>query len=375
MQTWKAPELLLNLGSLRSLTVASIKMYFRNRSAVFFTLFLPLVFMTVFGLLGQSGARSFSVDVTNGSNSALSKQVLVALKKVSALKIVETSEATAADQLNKGKIDLQVIIPADFGQVDLITKRVQPSEILTHYNSAKPGNGQAANLVLREIVARFNAQLTGVPPVMTVKSTGVQANNLTVLDFLLPGILAMSIMQLGIFSVAFAFVSMKVAGMLRRIQATPTHPANFVVAQAITRLIVGLLQVLLLIGLGIWFFNFNLIGNMAEFLVVVVLGTLVFLAFGFTVAGYAKDENQAAPIANLISFPMLFLSGVFFARDGFPAWLQSVTNYLPLTYLVDALRRIANEGAHLAQLGGDLLGLTVWGVVMFVVAIRVFNWE
>ncbi len=99
------------------------------------------------------------------------------------------------------------------------------------------------------------------------------------------------------------------------------------------------------------------------------------LAIGFTIAGWARDEQQAAPLANLVSFPMLFLSGVFFPRDGLPEYLKTITNYLPLTYLADALRRVANEGASLWTIKGDLMGLIVWGMLMFFVAVRTFKWE
>lgn len=362
------------LASLRSLTIASVKMYFRNKAAVFFTLFLPLAFIGIFGLLSKSGGSTFTLDVTDQAHTQLSHAVVTALKKVSVFKVQEVSRATAADQLGKGKIDLQVIIPADFGAATP-TGQPQPSKIITHYNQGKPGNGQAANLVIGQIVSGLNAQLTRTPQLIAVDTSGVKTNNLGAIDFLLPGILAMSIMQLGVFSVAFAFVSLKASGALRRIQATPTHPVQFVVAQAVTRLLIGVLQVVLLTVLGIWLFGFHLLGNPAEFLFVALFGTLVFLALGFIVAGYAKDENQAAPLANMITFPMLFLSGTFFPRDGFPTWLKHVTDYFPLTYLADALRRIANEGAHLTQLGGDLLGLAVWGVVLFIIAVRVFRWE
>jgi ABC-2 type transport system permease protein len=240
-----------SLVALRSLTVASIKMYFRNRAAIFFTLFLPLAFIGVFGLLSKGSGTKFTVGLTNQS----------------------------------------------------------------------------------------------------------------------------SIMQLGIFSVAFAFVSMKTSGMLRRIQATPAHPGQFVFAQAATRLIIGVLQVILLTVLGIWLFDFHMLGNIGEFLLVAIFGVLVFLAFGFIVAGVAKDENQAAPIANLVAFPMMFLSGTFFDRANFPGAVQHITDFFPLTYLADALRKIANEGAHITQLGGDMIGLTVWGIVLFIIAIRVFRWE
>jgi ABC-2 type transport system permease protein len=198
---------------------------------------------------------------------------------------------------------------------------------------------------------------------------------LGIIDFLIPGIIAMSIMQLGIFSVAFGFVSFKTTGALRRLQATPTRPLLFIIAQSTARVLIGVIQVLILISLGTIFFHIHMVGNLAEFLVASTLGVIVFLAFGFCVAGWAKDENQAAPIANLITFPMLFLSGIFFPRDGFPAWLKTVTDFFPLTYLSDGLRRIANEGASLGAIRGDLLGMTIWGVIVFFVAVLVFRWE
>jgi ABC-2 type transport system permease protein len=99
------------------------------------------------------------------------------------------------------------------------------------------------------------------------------------------------------------------------------------------------------------------------------------LGFGFAIAGYAKDENQVAPLANVIQLPMLLLSGIFFPREGFPPWLYKVTNYFPLTYLSDGMRHIANEGLHLSQISNDLLGLVVWTFVIFIVAIKMFRWE
>lgn len=363
-----------NLVSLWSLTVASIKMYFRNTAAIFFTMFVPIAFIGVFGLLSKSEGTKLTLDITNQSNTALSRSVVDAIKGVKTFQVAETSQHEAADKLSKGKLDLQIIIPQDFGDTGPDGK-ILPNHIHALFNSAKPQNGQTANLIIGQIIAGINAKIAGTPQIIELEPAGVLTKNLGAIDFLLPGILAISIMQLGIFSVAFAFVSLKTTGALRRIQATPTHPLNFIVAQAITRLIVGVMQVVILTGLGIWLFGFHLNGNPLEFLVVALLGVVLFLAFGFTVAGYAKDENSAAPIANLITFPMLFLSGTFFPRDAFPSWLTSITDYFPLTFLADALRRIANEGVHLTALGTDLLGMLVWGIIMFFVAVRLFRWE
>ncbi len=360
--------------ALRSLTSASVKMYFRNKSAVFFTLFMPLIFISVFGFLSKSGATPIKLDLVNNSHTQLAASFVKSLRSVDAFKISEVSDSTGSNDLKKGTIDLKVVIPADFGQTDAVGK-LQESNLQTYFNKSKPGNGQTANLILNQIAASVNAGIGHTPQIVAVKSTGVSTNNLGYIDFILPGILAMTIMQLGLFSVAFAFVSMKTTGALRRLQATPTHPLNFIVAQSITRLLIGMLQVVILAGLGVAYFSFHMIGSFIDFAIMAMLGTVVFLAFGFSIAGYAKDENSAAPLANLVSLPMLFLSGIFFPRDGFPVWLKDITNYFPLTYLADGLRQIANDGVTLIHLGGDILGLVVWGIVMFFVAIKLFRWE
>jgi ABC-2 type transport system permease protein len=359
---------------LSSLTVASMKMYFRNRTGLFFTFFFPIVLVSVFGLLSNgSGKGNIKISLTDYANNQLSHSYVDAVKKVDAFKITETSEGDAQDKLGKGKIDLEVVIPKDFGTFN--QGRPEPANVLTYYNQGRPGNGQSASLILGQIASGFNNQLTHTPTIVGLKSTGVKTNDLGYIDFVLPGILAMTIMQLGIFSVAFGFISFKTSGALRRIQATPINAGNFLVAQSFTRYIVGLLQVVLLAGMGLLFFNLHLIGSLWDLFVVVTLGTVVFLAMGFAVAGKAKDENQAAPLAQLLQLPQLFLSGIFFPRDDFPHWLKVVTDYMPLTYLSDAMRAIFNEGTGLLALKTDLIGLVVWGVISYIIADRVFSWE
>ena len=110
-----------------------------------------------------------------------------------------------------------------------------------------------------------------------------------------------------------------------------------------SRLLITLAQVLVLLGVGLWF-GLHLVGSVALLLGVAVLGSTIFLGLGFGIAGWAKNEDQAAPVANLVSLPMTFLSGVFFSRDAMPDILRTVTDYLPLTYLNHALRRITNDG-------------------------------
>jgi ABC-2 type transport system permease protein len=363
-----------NFVALRGLTIASMKMYFRNRTALFFSLFFPIVFISVFGFIFKNTSASFKIDLTNHSQTQIGQQAVTALSKVSVFKIKDTSEAQGVTDLNKGNTDLTVIIPANFGQVS--HGRLTTSQIAVHYNEASPQNGQAAAQIIQQLVSSFNDQITHTPTIISVAASGVKTKNLSYIDFLLPGMVGLSIMQLGIFSVAFGFVSYKTTGALRRLQATPVHPSSFLTAQAFTRLIVAVLQTTLLAGMGVILFGFHLsAGSWLPFLLLSLLGSAVFQAFGFAIAGWAKNEDQAQPVAQLIQFPMMFLSGTFFSRDSFPPFLHTITGFLPLTYLADALRQVANNNASLWAVRSDLLGLLVWGIIAGFVAVRVFSWE
>ncbi|HEY6736330.1 MAG TPA: ABC transporter permease [Candidatus Saccharimonadia bacterium] len=363
-----------SIVALRGLTIASLKMYFRNRTALFFSLFFPVMFIVVFGFIFKNSNATFKVDVTNQAQSALATQFTEALGKIDVLKVKTVATDQASTDLNKGDTDLTLTIPAGFGTSG--PQGVAAAPIIAHYNAARPGNGQAAAQIVSQLANNLNNAITKAPQIVTVAATGVKTKNLSYIDFLLPGMVGLSIMQLGIFSVAFGFISYKTTGMLRRLQATPVHPGNFLAAQGSTRLIMTVVQTIILVAIGMLMFNFHLSPvSWPAFLVLALLGSVVFMAFGFAIAGWAKDENQAAPVAQVIQFPMMFLSGTFFPRDSFPPLLERLTGFLPLTYLADGLRHVANDGASLWAVRGDVLGLVVWGIVSAVIAVRLFRWE
>jgi ABC-2 type transport system permease protein len=134
----------------------------------------------------------------------------------------------------------------------------------------------------------------------------------------------------------------------------------------------------IIIGIGYFFFGFTLINGFATFLEMLLLclfGLIVFMGFGFIVSGIAKTESTIPPLANIVTLPQFLLAGTFFSVDVFPAWLQPICKIMPLTYLNDALRKIAFEGLHLWNVGPQLGVLCIWGVVVYAVAIKVFKWE
>ena len=197
--------------------------------------------------------------------------------------------------------------------------------------------------------------------------------------FVVAGITAMSIMQLGIFSVVFSLVRYRAQGVLRRLMATPINPAHFLVGQVITRLIILVVQTFLMLAVGALVLGVDI--GRGEPLAWVMLGVFaliggsLFISMGLAISGAARTEESAAPLANIIAVPMMFLSGVFFPVDSLPEVVGKVTQFLPLTYLADGMRGVAVEGAGIADVTTPLLGLGVWLAVSFLLATRLFRWE
>jgi ABC-2 type transport system permease protein len=354
-----------------SLFMACFKMFVRNRAALFFSLFVPLLIMLIFGVLNFGGTTSISLGLVDEADNSASRALVSGLEANPSFEITAGDRDGELAELKQGHRDLVLVI--DAGYQRLLTSKT--SGLIAYSNQSKPEQAQIGGLLLNAVVGQVLAGGGGGgagTPLVPVET--LAGRSLGYIDFLVPGILGLTLMQLGLFSVSFGFVQLKRTGALRRLFATPTSPAYFLAAQVTSRLIIGMAQVLVLLGVGLWF-GLHLVGSIALLLAISLLGSIIFLAIGFSIAGWAKNEDQAAPVANLVSLPMTFLSGVFFSRDAMPDFLRTVTDFLPLTYLNHALRSVINDGVGVGAISGDLLGMAVWAVIAFLLAVRLFKWE
>ena len=351
-----------------SLFVAAMKMFVRNRAALFFSLFVPMLIMVIFCVLNFGGPSNVSLGLVDEAGTVASEAVATAIEDLGPLDVERGSLRDELDDLEAGELDMVLVIPAGFDGAGA------GGPLVAYGSAARPQEALIGELLLQRAVGEALAGGDGTPQVPLRVET-VNARDLGYIDFLVPGVIGMTVMNLGLFAVSFGFVRYKRTGMLRRLFATPTPPGYFLAAQVASRLVIGLAQVLVLLTVGVFVFGLNLVGGIVTLLVIAAIGSLIFLAMGFAVAGWAKNEDQAAPVANLISLPMLFLSGVFFPRDAMPEVLRGVTGFMPLTYLNDALRSVANEGAGLIDVGPQLLGMGAWVAISLVIALRLFRWE
>ncbi|WP_212003148.1 ABC transporter permease [Chitinophaga sp. HK235] len=355
-----------------AITKGSFRGIFRSPSAVVFSLGFPLVFILVFGFIGNS---SVSVKVGVDRHTDINSRFYQGLSQVKTVKLVaDQPAAEMEDDLKKGRIvAILNIIP-----------QPGPDSILHYQVNIKTSTASDVNKkailqsVLKEVAARLDAHIYPRPSVATFVSEEVPGRVFKTIDFILPGQLGFALMSAAVFGTAFLFYSLRQTLVLKRFFATPIKRTYIVLAEALSRMIFQLISSVIIIGLGHFAFGFTLVHGwvtFAEMLVLSVFGLLVFMGFGFVVSSLAKNESTIPPLANIFTLPQFLLAGTFFPIDSFPAWLQPICKLMPLTYLIDALRKVAFEGLHLWHVGWDIAILTLWGVVVYAVAVKVFRWE
>ena len=350
----------------RAMTLYTFKAFVRNRATVIFGFVFPLVFISVFGLLGSS-SQSLNLGIPQDSNQ--SNPVVSALKSLSFVKIQNSDEGTLEGKLSQGKIDGIVAVTS--------TPPTYLVKLIT--NSGNPNGTALATSTIEGMTDKINLTLAGVkqPPITLTKSE-LSGRTYRYIDFFLPGQIGFSILSMAMFSTVFGFIALKRLLVFKRMFATPVHPLTILLAQGTARMIMSLAQVLVIILIGVLVFNFYLphgVTTLLEIVGISIFGLVAFMGFGIFASGFASDENSAGPMVNLITLPQFLLSGVFFSTDAFPAWVQPIANNLPLSYFNQAIRKITTEGGSLHDTIPYLLGLTAWGMVMYLLAARTFKWE
>jgi ABC-2 type transport system permease protein len=358
------------------LAVSLLRRFMRDKVALFFTFLFPLMFLFVFGTIFRGNdSVSFDVAFINRSDTQFAQQFASQVKKDEVFKVDQaiTSLDDAKERMGRGEIDSIIELPKEFG---ITNERGIPSgKVAVYYEQANPQTGQTVAGIMQRTLDGINKELTGQTDLFVVDQKATKTSNLSSFDFIFSGLLGFTILSLGIFGLANGLPADKKAGILRRLRATPLRASQLVAAIAIEYLVLGLASFGVMYLVGVLFFDFQMRGDYLNLIVFTVISILVMFGFGLAIGGWAKNENQSAPLSNLVAFPLMFLSGVFFPRFLMPEWLQVFTHYLPLSPIIDGLRYIMTEGQTILQLGSELLLIGIWAVIIYAVAIKFFRWE
>lgn len=336
------------------------------------------------GLLGSAFGRpesmAFTVAVVGPAASeggdvpgSLASVVRQALGAVPVLKVVDEPGEQALAALRKGDRTLVVeLVPETAGGR---AGAGRPLRVDLYFDEAHEQAGQAAIAVVREVLRRIEQAMTGAPEIFSVTTHPVTGRQLRMFDFLLPGIMAMSIMQTGLMGVSWSIADYRERRVLKRVLATPFHPMGFLGGLLTRFTLVTLLQSVLIFTVGVYGFGARVVGSVWVLFLLAGLGSVAFLSVGLTISTLAPTAESANIIGSLLNFPMMFLSRTFWPKEIMPAFMQPLVGVLPLTPLIDSMRAVSTEGASLAPYAGGLLYLAAWGGAALAIAAWRFRWE
>jgi ABC-2 type transport system permease protein len=339
------------------LLLARMKEMKREPEVIFWVFFFPILLALGLGIAFRNRPpQATHVAVEAGPGAA---HVMDLLKSSAASKSIDAEVLPAPATLNQfrlGKFDL-VIGPKADGSLDF------------RYDPARPES------VLARIKVRDALEVAeGRKDVVGISSSESGQPGARYIDFLIPGLLGMNLMNSGMWGIGFALVEMRQRKLLKRLIATPMRRGDFLMALASSRLVLMLIELVLLLGFGILFFHMKVIGSWLSIILISAIGALCFGGIGLLTASRAQKIETVSGLINLVMMPMWIFSGVFFSYERFPAAVQPLLRALPLTALNDALRSTILEGTPLTHQGWRLLNMLMWGGISFVLARRWFRW-
>ena len=360
------------MNAFSQLLLANLREFARDRMALFWTLAFPVLFMLIFGLIfARDNGVTADLGLVIEDQGPAAQTLAQAFKNVDMFTIGEGDRQSALAALRAGERDAVLIIPA--GTSDAVGQQ-STARVELHYDPAR-SSSQIVLAVVDQVLQGAADQIRPQPEVFSMDRVTVQAHQFRAIDYLIPGILAMSILNLALFATAQPIISLRSQGVLRRLGATPLPRATLLAAYVAMRLLIALIQTGIIIAVGMGLFGMTMAGSWLMLGGMLLLGTLAFIAVAFLIAAVARPEESGTALTSAVQLPMLFLSGIFFPIAAMPGFLRPVVDALPLTYLADALRQVMIGATPDHSMLVNSAVLLAWLVGSTVLAIRFFRWE
>tara|TARA_B110000263_G_scaffold141409_1_gene122711 strand:- start:593 stop:1663 length:1071 start_codon:yes stop_codon:yes gene_type:complete len=354
-----------------ALTLANIKMMARNRQAIFWALFFPLMLVVVFGLFDVNGVGSADVVVIDESEGPNSELLLELLNEIEFLELESEKLvfSEAWDKVAAGDLGYLIVIPASFDDPTINT------EVNLVYSTRNPDRNQLVDGAVRNLVSEIQSASGPVVPAELLMADVIDVPEVDYFDNVLLGLLGLGIMMNSIISIAVRISTFRNQSILKRLLVTPLPIWKFFAAEITAHVLLALVQAGIILSLGVFVFGGHVYGNIFWVLAITALGSVVFLNIGFILSAWAKSPAAASGMGNAVAMPMMFLGGAFFSTAALPWVLPEVAQALPLTPMLVALREVAIESEPIWETWPYLAAMGAWVVVTAAGAVKVFKFS
>ncbi|AZR72268.1 hypothetical protein BBF96_01950 [Anoxybacter fermentans] len=356
----------------KEMFIASFKDLVRDRSALFWFFAFPIIFTFIFGIVfSNEGEMTFKIGIVTKSNNPMVQKMVEGISSIPTFNVNTGSQEEELAALKKGQRNIVLVMP-DIDYNDIFTGK--GFDVLLYYDASKKTTNQILISAIGQVFTGIESKITGRSKLFNLKPQPIQAKKLTDFDYVLPGILAMGLMQLGLFG-SLKFLSLREQKIIRGLGVTPLPRSVILGSEFCLRLLMSLVQTFLIIFIGQSVFGVTIVSNLFKLTGIIILGALTFISLGYMLISFTKTIESGRGIIQVVQFPMMFLSGIFFPISFMPDYIKPIVKAIPLTYLGDALRQVMVGVSGVYSLKTDLLVLFSWLVVTVVLAIKFWKWE
>lgn len=358
-----------------ALISARNKEFYRDRTALVWSLLFPFIVLAGF-TYGYSGRQDPVFRVTVFPAGAVSHATIQALNEAPGIELVSTDdESSAMKKLEHYQTDLVISVASTGSVVQSGAGGTTGAGLvgaglrLTYSLNKDSDKGRLAE---RFLIAENKSQPSPQP---VLESRTLSGQKLRYSDWLLPGLLAMNIMFGSMFGVGYVIVRYRKNGVLKRLRVTPLSAFQFLCSQVISRMLLMLLTSFVVLGGSMLLIGFRPNGSLIDFALFLCACSSAMISLGVVVAARISTEEVADGVLNLMTWPMIFLSGIWFSIDGASPWVKGAAKLMPLTHVVDGLRAILLEGAGLQQVMPQIVLLLCFSVVFLGIGSALFKWR
>lgn len=336
------------------LIIAQFKEFFREPAVLFWGFAFPILLAGVLGIAFVNQPQGLHrVALVESAESDWTIKDFQLLADTSNFLFHKLPMDSAKASVEKGEFSLLVELRGD--------------KTVFYYDKTND-ESESIYLQLSNLLLQQRAQQ------VRFETAGISNNGLRYIDFLIPGLIAMGIMNSCLWGIGWNLIDIRIKKLLRRMIATPMKKSTFLFAQIVSRGILVFIETMVIYLFALFIFEVQIEGSFLHFLLVFITGITAFSGLAILISSRAKHSQVGNGIINAVTLPLIILSGIFFSYQNFPEWAISIIKVLPLTILADGLREIFNQGAPFVDLLPEIGSLLLYGALFFTMGLKIYKW-
>ncbi len=366
----------------------------RDRLMLISFFIMPLFMMLITGYIypSQRALSDVPIGIINQDSGRLSALIVEPLSQMKNSDDKQTFYLTAISSIDEAINEIKaqqlsgaLIIPGDFsskivageqGKVTILTDQSNPQVSALLSNMLERILSDISAEAGKDKIAKLMPDVPDPGTIarpFTVASQGIAPGKPNYFQFVAPGVMSMIIIFAVLMGVAASIAREREDGTIDGIMVAPISRLTIILGKAFSQTVRGFMQAAIVLGLAMLLFGVVIHGSFILVVFLLMLGVFSFVGLGVLISSLGERQETATTIMATIQFPMLFLSGVFFPVQQMPQAIQVISKFVPLTYMVQALRKVVILGANVYDVLPEILIMAAFGTVMMVVALKAFN--